>query len=95
MINQGKNPEALAQLKGLLRPETKKRKSILLLRLRAAQASDEKEYAEVLEDFRKLYPNDACLDLLLIDYYTLKKDFPRALESIDRLDRGLWGATPT
>ena len=32
----------------------------------------------MLEDFRKLYPNDPCIDLLSIDYYTLKKDFPKA-----------------
>ncbi len=87
----GEKQEALAQLKAL-RTDTKKEKSILLIRIRAAQAcSDEKEYTEALEEFRKLYPNDACIDLLSIDYYTLKKDFPKAFECIDRLDKAIGG----
>ena len=90
LINEGNHQEALAQLK-TLGPDTKKEKSILLIRIRAAQASDEKEYTEVLEEFRKLYPKDPCVDLLSIDYYTLKKDYPKALASIDRLDKAVGG----
>jgi hypothetical protein len=90
LINEGKMQEALAVIKGM-QPETQKLKIILLNRLRAAQSSDEKEYSAVLDDFRNLYPKDPCLDLLLIDYYTLKKDFPKALETIDRLDKSIEG----
>jgi hypothetical protein len=90
LINQGKMQEALAIIKGM-QPETQKMKLFLLIRLRAVQSGDEKEYAAVLEDFRNLYPKDPCLDLLLIDYHTMKKDFPQALESIDRLDKAVGG----
>jgi hypothetical protein len=90
LINQGKMQEALAIIKGM-QPETQKMKLFLLIRLRAVQSGDEKEYAAVLEEFRNLYPKDPCLDLLLIDYHTMKKDFPQALESIDRLDKAVGG----
>ena len=45
----------------------------------------------MLEEFRQAYPNDPCLDLLLVDYYVLKKDFVRARESTDRLDKAVGG----
>jgi hypothetical protein len=90
LIGQGKNQQALVQF-AALRPETKKEKWVLMLRLRAAQDSDEKEYAAVLEDFRTLYPKDPCLDMILIDYHTLKKDYSKAIESVDRLDQAVGG----
>jgi hypothetical protein len=90
MVDQGKNQEAIAKFKAL-RPETQKEKWVLMLRLRATQHSDEKEYTAVLEDFRRLYPKDPCLDMVLVDYYTLKKDYPKVVDSIDRLDKAVGG----
>jgi hypothetical protein len=90
LINQGKMKEALAIVKGL-KPETKKQKVVLLNRLRAAQRTDENEYSAVLDDFRKFYSQDPCLELLLIDYYTLKKNYARLNQSIDRLDKSVGG----
>jgi hypothetical protein len=62
-----------------------------LNRLRAAQAIDDDEYSTVLEEFRQLYPQDPCLDLLLIDYYFMKNDYARVNESTNRLDKSLGG----
>ncbi len=90
LLNQGKFKEALTILKALS-PETQQQKLVLLMRLRAAQAVDEKEYGEVLEDFEKFFPHDACLDLISIDSYVLKKDFAGAMKAIDRVDRSLDG----
>jgi hypothetical protein len=89
-MKAGKMKEAVAQLKEL-RPETRKNKSVLLLRLRAAQEADDQEYAATLTEFRKLFPKDPCLDLLSIDYYTINKDFTRALECIDQLEESVGG----
>ena len=90
LINQGKSKEALDILKQLS-PETQKQKLVLLTRLRAAQSSDESEYAAVLEEFQKVFPNDPCLDLISIDSYVMKKDFAGAMKAIDRLDKSLGG----
>jgi hypothetical protein len=89
-INQGHSKEALDILKQMS-PETQKQKLFLLTRLRAAQSVDDKQYAAVLDDIQKLFPNDPCLDLISIDYYVLKKDFPGALKAIDRLDKAVGG----
>ena len=90
LINQGRQREALA-IAAKLKPETKKEKIVLLQRLRAAQTSDEREYSAVLEDYRQTFPHDPCLDLLLIDYYFQKKDYARATECTDRLDKAVGG----
>ncbi len=89
-INRGKMKEALSLIRGM-RPETRKQKVVLLLRLRAALQVDENDYIATLEEYRTLYPKDPGLDLLSIQYYTVKKDFARALECIDRLETALGG----
>jgi len=91
IAKEGKWREALALLKEL-RPETKRQKVVLLIRLRAAQeAGEEKEYATALEEFRMLFPKDPCLELLSIEYYTQRKEYARALECIDGLDKSVGG----
>ena len=85
LISQGKMKEGLALIQGM-KPETKKQKAVFLLRLRAAQAIDEKEYAATLDEYRKLFPKDPGLDLLSISYYTAKKDFKQALDCINRVE---------
>lgn len=69
----------------------KKDKSFLVIRVQAAQALGDERYAAAMEDFRRYYPDDPCLDLLGIDVYAIRKDYARALASIDRLDRSLGG----
>jgi hypothetical protein len=69
----------------------KKDKTFLLLRFQAAQGLDEKTYASAIEDFRTYHPSDPCVDMLSIDYFLLKKQYPRALECINRLDKAVGG----
>jgi tetratricopeptide (TPR) repeat protein len=82
--------EALRIYAGL--PEAlQKDKMILLMRYQAASQTSGEEVLKAAEDFRRFYPNDICLDFLLIDFYTLRKEHDKALESIDRLDKSLGG----
>lgn len=90
LVAQGKPAEALAIYK-TMRPATRNQKIVLLGRLAAAQAVDEKEYAAVIEDFRRLFPDDPCLDIISIDGYLLRKDYSGAMKALDRLDRSLGG----
>ena len=89
-ISDGKMKEALALIQGM-KTGTKKQKAVFLLRLRAAQAVDENEYAATLDEYRKLFPRDPGLDLLSIAYYTTKKDFKQALECINRVESAVGG----
>ncbi|MDH4227348.1 MAG: hypothetical protein OEV59_06305 [Deltaproteobacteria bacterium] len=66
----------------------KKDKTIMLLRIRYASATeDTKEYMKALTDFEKFYPGDPARDLLLIDYYTIKEKYKEAIASIDSLNK--------
>src|SRR5262249_19553164 len=46
----------------------------------------EKDYIAAMEQFRKLYPDDAWIDLISIDYFLLKNQYDEGLEAIDRVD---------
>jgi tetratricopeptide (TPR) repeat protein len=90
LVSEGKMKEALALIHAM-KPGTKKQKVVFLMRLRAAQAIDENEYAATLDEYRKLFPKDPGLDLLSISYYTTKKDFKQALECINRVESAVGG----
>jgi tetratricopeptide (TPR) repeat protein len=67
-------------------------KTVQLIRLQAAQASgDDEEYLGAMEDFRASFPDDACMDLMCIDYYLLKKQYADALAGIDKVDKAVGG----
>jgi hypothetical protein len=89
-IVQGRKKDALRMLDEL-RPGTKKEKMVLLLRTQAAQEADQNVYLATLEEFRSLFPNDPCLDLQLIDYYTLTNKPDEVLKCVDRLDKSVGG----
>ncbi len=68
-------------------------KVMLLFQLRAAMNTTEEDYAKAIEDYRKAFPRDAALDFLLIDGYSLKEDYEKALECINRTNESLGGDT--
>ncbi len=45
----------------------------------------------MIEEFRKTYPNDRCIDLISIDGYFLHKDYDAAMKCVDRVDESLGG----
>jgi hypothetical protein len=86
----GKPTEALDIYKSL--PETiKGDKSVLLLRLKAANAlkvtDKDKAYNALIEDFRRYHPGDPCLELINIDHYITAKQYDEVLATIDRLEK--------
>jgi tetratricopeptide (TPR) repeat protein len=90
LVQKGRYQEALDVYDQL--PETlKQQKFILVQELRAAQNVNQADYLATLRLWRKTYPNDASLDLLSIDYFLLLKQYDRALECVERLDKALGG----
>lgn len=65
-------------------------KNVHILGLRALQGDDPAYLAE-LERYRKRYPNDPSLDLILVDYHVLKKDAKALRECLWRLDDAVGG----
>jgi tetratricopeptide (TPR) repeat protein len=82
----GKFQETLdvcAQLPDSLKTE----KFVLIQRMVAAQKISDSEYLDTISLWRKTYPNDASLDLISIDYYTMLKQYDEALACVDRVDK--------
>lgn len=73
-------------------PESLQReKSILLIRMQAAVQVNEALYAESIDAFQRFHPQDACIDMMSIDNFLMKKQFAKAFECIDRLDDSVGG----
>lgn len=81
------NPKAALAAYATLPRSLQHDKSVLLLRINAASAAGETEYAAAIGDFRRLHPKDACVDVLSLDYYVLAKQYDLALEALDRLQK--------
>ena len=80
--------DAYAELPASLQKD----KSMLILRMQAAQGvKNDKVYQESLQAFRKMHPQDPCVDIISIDYFLLNQEFDKCMGSIDRLDKELGG----
>ncbi len=89
-VQTGKCKQALAIYDKL--PESiREEKTAMWAYLMAAQQVDEKRYLQAIGAFRKAYPNDACLDMVLIDHYLLQGKYDRALKCIEALDKAVGG----
>jgi tetratricopeptide (TPR) repeat protein len=70
----------------------KKDKGVFMFRFIAAQALMDKDpdgYANTIEDYQKLFPNDPTSDLILIDTRLIKKQFKELHESFNRIDKAI------
>ena len=89
-IEEGKFQAALDIYQGL--PDRfKTEKNVLLARLQAARALKGKQYDEAVRAYRKEFPHELNLDLIMIDAYFEHKLFERVLACIDGLDRSVGG----
>lgn len=72
--------------------EMRQSKVCLMFRFKAASSlSDPSEITAVIEDLRKFCPNDPGIEILSLDYYTLRKEYGKAMRAIDSLDRSVGG----
>jgi hypothetical protein len=90
-VRNGQPREALA-IYDALPAGARNEKSIMIWRLQAAQASnDDSLYLAAIDDLRKTFPNDPCVDLISIDASVIHKDYDKAIAAVDRLDKSLGG----
>lgn len=87
----GQNTSAALATFRSLPAELQKEKVFQIMALQLAQNVSDDEYGKEMERFRATHPNDPAIDIISIDYLSLKKQFDKALECIDRLDRGVGG----
>jgi tetratricopeptide (TPR) repeat protein len=86
----GEGQKALAIFEKL--PDSLQRdKSMLLLRIRAAQSVDEKTYASAIEALRQAHPRDPAGLFHALDQHALAGEWEKTLTAVDRLDRAVGG----
>ena len=66
-------------------------RTIMLMYIQAAMRLDEDVYAAAMEEFRRIYPHDPCVDILSIDSYAAADRYDSAMGCIDRLDQAVAG----
>ena len=66
-------------------------KALMLARIQAAQIVGETEYLAAMEEFRRLFANDTALEMILLDYYILKKDYSAALKCAENAEKAIGG----
>lgn len=87
----GRNKDAMAIYRKLPE-ELQNDKAMILMAIMVAQkADDDDEYLAGMERFRKAYPKDPAIDFISIDYYVLKKQYGKAIESIQRVEKAVGG----
>jgi hypothetical protein len=90
-ILDGEPREAL-RIYESLPPGARKEKAIMLLRLQAAQASnDDSLYLAAMDDLARIFPGDPCVDLITIDAFVLRKEYDKARAAVDRLEKRVGG----
>ncbi|HEX9513164.1 MAG TPA: hypothetical protein VF939_21890 [Puia sp.] len=66
--------------------EFKKQKIFQLIHIRISEGQGTESYAAALNEYESLFPNEPNMYLMKVDVYVLKKDYAKALESVNKLD---------
>lgn len=90
LLQSGKIVDAWA-LCEKLPPDVQKDRTVLILRLRLAQAIDEAKYLRVIGEWQATFPNDATLDFISVDGDILRKDYAAALAHAESFAKRIGG----
>jgi hypothetical protein len=66
-------------------------KPLQMLKIQAASSIDDEAYGATIAGYEALFPGDPSLNLVSIDGYIARKNYPKALDVIDKLDASLGG----
>lgn len=85
LTNKGKAKEAKEMYDAL--PEgLKKTKTVLLINVFVCSRLTEDVYNTAIQEFKKIYPNEPNMSLMMIDGYYLQKDYEKMLGAVNALD---------
>lgn len=74
-----------------LPPELQAEKAFMVQWASACSQTSDEQYVAALEKVRGTFPNDPSSELLSIDYFTLKGQYPEAFDCVDSLDKAVGG----
>ena len=87
LINQRKHEEAL-EIYERLPADIKKMKAVQIIHITiGAGLDDEGKYEAILDEYTSLYPNEPNMHLITLDGHIIKKQYDKALYSINEMDR--------
>jgi tetratricopeptide (TPR) repeat protein len=86
LINTGKNREAL-DIYNRMSDKIKNIRMFQIIHIEICSGLTDEEYDKAIKDYEKLYPNEPNMHLLQIDEYTVRKDYPKALNAVNELDK--------
>lgn len=69
-----------------LSSDLKNQKSVRLMHIMLCSQLDSDTYMKAIDDYQALYPNEPNMHLMMIDNYILRKEYGKALESINNID---------
>jgi hypothetical protein len=86
LITKGKHQEALDIYNSM--PEKIKRGRVFqIVHVEICSGLSDEEYSKAIADYETLYPNEPNMQLLLIDGYIIRKDYDKALNAVNELDK--------
>ncbi len=74
-----------------LPPILQEDKMVLIMRMNVAFNSKKAAYKKAIQDFKKMYPKDPVVDLMMLDLSFLKQDHKNTLSIIDSIDQKIGG----
>lgn len=87
LMNEGKSEEALA-IYDQLPAEVQKMRAVQIVHvLICSGLSDYEKYNGSIEEYKKFYPNEPNMQLLLLDGYIINKEYDKALEGVNEIDK--------
>lgn len=87
LMNENKHAEAMDIYEHL--PEKlKKMRALQIMHIMLASGlDDDAKYQDAIDEYTRLYPNEPNMHLLLIDNYVMKKQYDKALYSVNEMDK--------
>jgi tetratricopeptide (TPR) repeat protein len=87
LMNEGKYEEAIS-IYETLPPNIQQLRAVQIIHVLIASGLDDTEkYSDAIEEYKKLYPDEPNMHLILIDGYVLKEEYDKALFSVNEMDR--------
>jgi tetratricopeptide (TPR) repeat protein len=86
LINKGEHRQAM-ELFNNIPVKYRSGKIFQVMNVTISSGLSEEEYGTALDEYNKLFPNEPNAALLMIDGHILHKDYNKALEAVNMLDR--------
>jgi tetratricopeptide (TPR) repeat protein len=86
LITKGKHQEAL-DIYNSMPEKIKMGRLFQIVHVEICSGLTDEEYNKAITDYERLYPNEPNMQLLLIDGYILRKDYDKALNAVNELDK--------